>query len=73
MNKSNEPQALLEILRTEKASSISGGIYHEIQIELTYNSNHNVFKIILCRLSLMIDSKCSIIEDFPNGIMKKVI
>ena len=38
--KSNEPQTLLERLRTEKASSISGGIYHKIQIELTYNSNH---------------------------------
>ncbi|MDD6565100.1 MAG: Fic family protein [Clostridiales bacterium] len=37
---SNEPQTLLERLRTEKASSISGGIYHKIQIELTYNSNH---------------------------------
>lgn len=38
--KSKEPQTLLERLRTEKASSISGGIYHKIQIELTYNSNH---------------------------------
>lgn len=38
--KSDEPKTLLERLRTEKASSISGGIYHKIQIELTYNSNH---------------------------------
>lgn len=38
--KSNEPQTLLEKLKAEKASSLSGGIYHKIQIELTYNSNH---------------------------------
>lgn len=34
------PPTLLEILRRERASSLSGGIYHKIQIELTYNSNH---------------------------------
>ena len=38
--KSNEPQTLLERLKSEKASHISGGIYHKIQIEFTYNSNH---------------------------------
>ena len=38
--KSNEPQNLLERLRAEKKSSLKGGIYHKIQIELTYNSNH---------------------------------
>jgi len=32
--------SLLEILKREKRSAISGGIYHKIQIELTYNSNH---------------------------------
>ena len=31
---------LLERLKAEKKSSVSGGIYHKIQIELTYNSNH---------------------------------
>jgi hypothetical protein len=31
---------LLAALRREKASKISGGIYHRIQIDLTYNSNH---------------------------------
>ena len=30
---------LLEKLRTEKSSRLSGGIYHKVQIELTYNSN----------------------------------
>ena len=38
--KSNEPQTLLERLKAEKESAISGGIYHKVQIELTYNSNH---------------------------------
>ncbi|MFI3174962.1 MAG: Fic family protein [Bacillota bacterium] len=30
---------LLEILKHEKQSKISGGIYHQLQIEMTYNSN----------------------------------
>lgn len=34
------PITLLDILRIEKKSKLSGGIYHKIQIELTYNSNH---------------------------------
>ncbi|MBE7057075.1 MAG: Fic family protein [Ruminococcaceae bacterium] len=34
------PQTLLDILREEKRSQVHGGIYHKIQIELTYNSNH---------------------------------
>ena len=34
------PNTLLERLRMEKDSRMSGGIYHKIQIELTYNSNH---------------------------------
>ncbi|MDE6716504.1 MAG: Fic family protein [Muribaculaceae bacterium] len=31
---------LLSTLRVQKASKISGSIYHRIQIDLTYNSNH---------------------------------
>lgn len=31
---------LLEVLREEKAGHIRGGIYHKVQVELTYNSNH---------------------------------
>ena len=38
--KGDEPQNLLERLRAEKKASVKGGIYHKIQIELTYNSNH---------------------------------
>lgn len=34
------PTTLLEVLMAEKKAKLSGGIYHQIQIELTYNSNH---------------------------------
>ena len=33
------PETLLDRLRDEKAAKRSGGIYHKIQIDLTYNSN----------------------------------
>lgn len=36
----NNAITLLDYLRREKASKTKGGIYHKIQIELTYNSNH---------------------------------
>lgn len=32
--------SLLEVLREQKASKLRGGIYHKVQVELTYNSNH---------------------------------
>jgi len=35
----NAPTTLLEVLRAEKVAKVSGGIYHKVQIELTYNSN----------------------------------
>lgn len=38
--KKEEPVILLDILKEQKASRQSGGIYHKTQIELTYNSNH---------------------------------
>ena len=31
---------LLARLREEKAAKVKGGIYHKVQVELTYNSNH---------------------------------
>ena len=37
---SNNKKTLLDILKLEKASKLKGGIYHKVQIELTYNSNH---------------------------------
>lgn len=38
--KNNALTTLLEVLRAEKASKVPGSIYHKVQIELTYNSNH---------------------------------
>ena len=35
-----EEENLLSILRREKKSKLPGGIYHKIQVDLTYNSNH---------------------------------
>ena len=37
---SNKNYGLLEVLVKEKESQIKGGIYHKLQIEMTYNSNH---------------------------------
>ncbi len=40
-NKHNEsPTTLSEFLKAEKQGKVKGGIYHKIQIDLTYNSNH---------------------------------
>lgn len=39
-NKKNGSPTLLQILRKQKAAKMTGGIYHKIQIDLTYNSNH---------------------------------
>ena len=32
--------AILQILKEEKEGRISGGLYHELQVRMTYNSNH---------------------------------
>ena len=31
---------ILQTLRDEKEAKISGGLYHELQVRMTYNSNH---------------------------------
>lgn len=38
--KADSISPLLKVLKEEKSSGLHGGIYHKIQIELTYNSNH---------------------------------
>ena len=40
VERSDKKRTLLAILREEKETRLSGGIYHRIQIDLTYNSNH---------------------------------
>ena len=32
--------SILQVLRDEKEAKISGGLYHELQVRMTYNSNH---------------------------------
>ena len=39
-HKPSLPPTLLERLSAERRAKISGGIYHKVQIEFTYNSNH---------------------------------
>ena len=34
------PHSILEALKSEKRGRISGGLYHRLQIDITYNSNH---------------------------------
>lgn len=38
--RSSAPPTLLDVLRREKESHLSGGIYHKLQVDMTYNSNH---------------------------------
>ena len=40
INKKKDTPSLLQILREQKAAKMTGGIYHKVQIDLTYNSNH---------------------------------
>lgn len=39
-NKKSSKLTLIQILREQKNARMTGGIYHKIQIDLTYNSNH---------------------------------
>lgn len=65
--KVDNPMTLLDILRIEKKSKLSGGIYHKIQIELTYNSNH------IEGSCLTHDETRYIFETNTIGIDKKII
>lgn len=38
--KDDSPKTLLDFLKYEKKGAVKGRIYHKVQIELTYNSNH---------------------------------
>ena len=41
LNRANEKElTLLQVLRREDRLRVKGGIYHKVQVELTYNSNH---------------------------------
>ena len=38
--KEKSANAILQLLRDEKEAGISGGLYHELQVRMAYNSNH---------------------------------
>ncbi|MEG1603235.1 MAG: Fic family protein [Cloacibacillus sp.] len=38
--KASRPASLLDALKAERAARLSGGLYHKLQIEFSYNSNH---------------------------------
>lgn len=40
INKKEASTTLLQILREQKAARMTGSIYHKVQIDLTFNSNH---------------------------------
>ena len=40
VNKKKADASLLGILREQKTAKLTGGVYHKVQIDLTYNSNH---------------------------------
>ncbi len=40
LSKEKSENAILQLLRDEKEAKISGGLYHELQVRMTYNSNH---------------------------------
>ena len=58
---------LIDVLKEEKESKISGGIYHKLQIEMTYNSNH------IEGSKLSIDQTRFIFETNTIGITNEVI
>ena len=58
---------LLNILQREKNSKLSGGIYHRLQIDMTYNSNHMEGSI------LTHEQTRYIFETNTIGIMKNAV
>lgn len=63
--------SLLNILRQEKDHSIPGRIYHKLQIEMTYNSNHMEGSMLTHDQTRYIFE--TIIGVLRNGLEKKAI
>lgn len=61
------PETLLTVLKREKEAGLKGGIYHKIQIDLTYNSNH------IEGSKLTHDQTRFIFETKTLGVTKKAI
>ena len=60
-------ETLLTVLKREKEAGLKGGIYHKIQIDLTYNSNH------IEGSKLTHDQTRFIFETKTLGVTKKAI
>ena len=60
-----EPITLLDILKEQKVSKYSGGIYHKTQIDLTYNSNHKMCIRDSCYMGMCIAN-----EEWREGMRK---
>ena len=58
---------LLSVLKREKEACLKGGIYHKIQIDLTYNSNH------IEGSKLTHDQTCYIFETKTLGFADEVV
>lgn len=50
------PTTLLEVLTAERRAKLSGGIYHKVQIDLTYNSNHK--QLTNCLRASRAENRC---------------
>ena len=66
---SSKMPGLLAVLKREKESRLRGGIYHKIQIELTYNSNHiEGSKLTQDQTRYIFDTKTIGVTDKPVSI-----
>lgn len=67
--KSNEASPLLSRLKSEKTAGLKGGIYHKVQVELTYNSNHiEGSRLSLDQTRLIFETATVGVEDGPLRI-----
>lgn len=62
---------LLERLREEKKNSINGGVYHSIQINLTYNSNHiEGSELTHDQTRYIFETRTIDLKEIDNGLIK---
>lgn len=58
---------VLNALREEKAARISGGLYHELQVRMTYNSNHMEGSRLSEQQTRMIFETSTVMPDGSGG------
>ena len=67
---SSAKETLLSFLKHEKDAGLKGGIYHKIQIDLTYNSNHLESASSILLGSLVMGQKMSTLSGGENVRIK---